>query len=291
MATERRSWRQFGRILVGIGLLILSLEMIGEASEPLRESRLLPVIVEYFSTDPVTAYLLAAFITWLFHSSIAAVLLLVTLAGRGFIPPELGVVLVLASISAARSSRRSSTRHAEPGVRVVPIGNLLMRGAGSLILMIAFTWAKPPVAYLGSTVPDQIINAHILFNCLILIAGIPLAGLIYRVSEKIVAFGHAARSRRIARRCRTQRSQRKRARHAISGARQRNPRGGACVRDGRDHVEAHYRTLRESRCREDRRTGRARRPRRQEASSDKTLSGQDQRAPAHRGRKHCITRN
>src|ERR687897_1255147 len=43
MATERRDWRQFGRILVGIGLLVLSLEMIGTASEPLRESRLLPV--------------------------------------------------------------------------------------------------------------------------------------------------------------------------------------------------------------------------------------------------------
>jgi phosphate:Na+ symporter len=189
MATERRSWRQFGRILVGIGLLILSLEMIGEASEPLRESQLLPVIVDYFSTDPVTAYLLAALVTWLFHSSIAAVLLLVTLAGRGFIPPELGIVLVLGVNLGSSVIAPLLTRHAEPGVRVVPIGNLLMRGAGSLILMIAFHWLKPPVAYLGATVPDQIINAHILFNCLILVAGIPLAGLVYRASEKIVALG------------------------------------------------------------------------------------------------------
>ena len=95
MATERRDWRQVGRILVGIGLLVLSLEMIGEASEPLRDSRLLPVIVDYFSGDPVTAFLLAALMTWLFHSTIAAMLLLVTLAGRGFIPAELGIVLVL----------------------------------------------------------------------------------------------------------------------------------------------------------------------------------------------------
>src|SRR6185312_9097520 len=43
MATERRDWRQVGRILVGIGLLILSLEMIGQASEPLRNSQMLPV--------------------------------------------------------------------------------------------------------------------------------------------------------------------------------------------------------------------------------------------------------
>ena len=44
MATERRDWRQSGRILVGIGLLILSLEMIGQASEPLRNSQLMPEI-------------------------------------------------------------------------------------------------------------------------------------------------------------------------------------------------------------------------------------------------------
>ncbi len=55
----------------------------------------MPVIVDYFANDPITAYLLAALVTWLFHSSIAAVLLFVTLAGRGFIPPELGIVLVL----------------------------------------------------------------------------------------------------------------------------------------------------------------------------------------------------
>src|SRR5690606_9726731 len=38
MWTDRRNWRQIGRIIVGVGLLILSLKLIGQASEPLRES-------------------------------------------------------------------------------------------------------------------------------------------------------------------------------------------------------------------------------------------------------------
>ncbi|CAN7563386.1 Na/Pi cotransporter family protein [Mesorhizobium sp. LjNodule214] len=189
MATERRDWRQFGRILIGIGLLILSLEMIGQASEPLRQSTLMPVIVNYFSGDPVTAYLLAALITWLFHSSIAAVLLMVTLAGRGFIPPELGIVLMLGVNLGSSIIAPLLTRNAEPGVRVVPIGNLLMRGMGSLVMLILFLTFKPPVAFLGAGVPDQIVNAHILFNVLILLAGLPLAGLVYLASEKIVALG------------------------------------------------------------------------------------------------------
>ncbi|MRX33131.1 Na/Pi cotransporter family protein [Aminobacter sp. MDW-2] len=189
LATDRRSWQQTGRILVGIGLLVLSLEMVGQASEPLRESKLLPVIIDYFAGDPVTAYLLAAIVTWLFHSSIAAVLLIVTLAGRGFVPPELGIVLVLGVNLGSSIIAPLLTRNAEPGVRVVPIGNLLMRGAGSLVMLVAFLWIKPSTAFLGSTGPDQIINAHILFNCIILVAGIPLAKLVYSASERIVALG------------------------------------------------------------------------------------------------------
>ena len=189
LATERRNWQQFGRILVGVGLLILSLQMIGQSSEPLRTSQLLPVVVAYFSGDPVTAYLLAALVTWLFHSSIAAVLLLVALAGRGFIPPELGIVLVLGVNLGSSVIAPLLTRRAEPGVRVVPIGNLLMRGVGSLVMLILFLWSKPPIGFLGASEADQIINAHILFNCIILLAGLPLAGPIYRLSERIVALG------------------------------------------------------------------------------------------------------
>ena len=189
LATERRNWQQFGRILVGIGLLVLSLQMVGQSSEPLRQSQLLPVIVAYFSSDPVTAYLLAALMTWLFHSSIAAVLLLVALAGRGFIPPELGIVLVLGVNLGSSIIAPLLTRRAEPGVRVVPIGNLLMRGVGSLVMLILFLWLKPPIAFLGAGAADQIIHAHILFNCMVLLAGLPLAGPIYRLSERLVAIG------------------------------------------------------------------------------------------------------
>src|SRR5690606_37270316 len=60
MATQQRKWRQLGRIIVGVGLLILSLKLIGEASVPLRTSPVLPAVLEYFSGDPLTAYLLAA---------------------------------------------------------------------------------------------------------------------------------------------------------------------------------------------------------------------------------------
>ena len=189
MATERRDWRQVGRILVGVGLMILSLELIGTASEPLRDSKLLPVVIDYFSGDYVTAFLIAAVVTWLFHSSIAAVILITTLAARCVIPSELGIVLVLGVNLGSSAIAPILTRNASAAVRVVPIGNLLMRGLGSVLMLAALIVFRPSLAFLGDTVSSQIVNAHILFNCLILLAGLPLSPLIWRASQALVALG------------------------------------------------------------------------------------------------------
>ena len=188
MATERRAWRQFGRILVGIGLLVLSLQLIEQASAPLRDSRLLPLIVDYFSTDLATAFLLAAIVTWLFHSSIAAILLLATLAGNGIVPAELSIAMALGVNLGSSVIAPLLTRGAAPAVRVVPIGNLLMRGAGSVVMLTAFLLARPELAFLGDGA-DRVVNAHILFNVLVLIAGIPLARPLYWASQRLVALG------------------------------------------------------------------------------------------------------
>ncbi|UGX86600.1 Na/Pi cotransporter family protein [Phyllobacterium meliloti] len=192
MSTERGDWRQIGRILVGIGLLVLSLEMTGQATEPLRNSDLLPVIVSYLNTDPITAFMLAALMTWLFHSSIAAILLLVTFASRGLIEPELGVVMVFGVNLGSSFIAPLLTRNAAPQARIVPMGNLLMRGAGSLIILIAYLTFKPSVAFLGSAPTDQIIHAHILFNVIILLAGVPLSGLVLKATKAIVALNAPA---------------------------------------------------------------------------------------------------
>ena len=187
MVTERRVFRQVGRIFIGVGLLLLSLEMIGMASEPLRDSAAMPAVVSYFSNDPVTAYLLAAVVTWLFHSSIAAVLLLAALAGRGLVPGDLAIVLVLGVNLGSSIIAPILTRAMLPVARVVPIGNLLMRGLGSLVFLATFLELRPPLAFLGAEGAGRVVNAHLLFNLIILVLGVPLSRLCYAASERIVS--------------------------------------------------------------------------------------------------------
>jgi phosphate:Na+ symporter len=79
------------------------------------------------------------------------------------------------------------TRNAAPQTRIVPMGNLLMRGAGSIVILILYLAFKPSVAFLGSAPADQVINGHILFNIIILLAGVPLSALVLKVTKAIVA--------------------------------------------------------------------------------------------------------
>ncbi|MBP7001075.1 Na/Pi cotransporter family protein [Amaricoccus sp.] len=192
MATERRAFRQVGRILVGLGLLLLSLEMIGAASEPLRESRALPGVAAYFAGDPVTAYLIAAVVTWLFHSSIAAILLVATLSRQGLVAPDLGIVLVLGVNLGSSVIAPMLTRAMPPAARVVPIGNLLMRGLGSLGMLGLFLAFHPGLGFLGADAAGRVTNAHLAFNLAILVLGLPLSRLVFAASSRLVALGAPA---------------------------------------------------------------------------------------------------
>ncbi|MET3559787.1 phosphate:Na+ symporter [Bartonella japonica] len=186
MTTEKRDWRQVGRIVIGIGLLILSLQMISTATEPLRDSAILPNIINYLSNDPVSTFLLAAALTYLFHSSIAGIILLVNFANYDLIHAQLCVIMVLGVNFGSSLIAPLLTRNAPPHTRLVPLGNLLMRGAGSLLVLILFLFFQPSITWLGDNTSSQVINTHIIFNAFILLAGIPLSKWVLKLTTKIV---------------------------------------------------------------------------------------------------------
>ncbi|PIT69846.1 Na/Pi cotransporter family protein [Bartonella tribocorum] len=186
MTTEKREWRQIGRIVIGIGLLILSLQMISTATEPLRDSEILPNIIRYLSNDPLSTFLLAAALTYLLHSSIAGIILLVNFANYNLIHTQLCVVMVLGVNFGSSLIAPLLTRNASPNTRLVPLGNLLMRGAGSILVLILFLSFQLPITWLGSNAPTQVINAHITFNVFILLAGIPLSKWVLKLTTQIV---------------------------------------------------------------------------------------------------------
>ncbi len=103
---------------------------------------------------------------------------------RGLVPLELGVVLVLGANIGGGIIAVMLSRAAPPKARIVPLGNLIMRGTGALIAMIAVVWLKPPLdlarrprrpnSWFMRTSPSILMLA---------IVGMPLAGLVFGLAE------------------------------------------------------------------------------------------------------------
>lgn len=175
LSTEQRAWRQAGRILIGAGLILMALHLIGQASEPLRDSHFLPLVIGYLTDDPVTAFLVAAICAWLFHSSVAFILLVVALATRGLIPAELGLVLMLGGNLGGALIAVVLSRGAVPETRAVPVANLVLRGGAAVLALVALRANPVPMDWLGATAAAQILNGHIVFNFAVVVLALPLA--------------------------------------------------------------------------------------------------------------------
>ncbi len=184
--SRTREMRQIGRILIGIALVLLALRLIGEATEPLRDSTLLPIIVGYLRGDFVSAFLIGALFAWLVHSSIATVLLIATFAAQGLVPAELGVSLVLGANLGAGLIAAGLTRQGHEQARRIALGNLGFRAAGSVVLLLAFHFTDPGLGLLGSDPARQLINAHLAFNITLLAVCLPFIGPAATLLERLV---------------------------------------------------------------------------------------------------------
>ncbi len=177
--------RHLGRIALGLGLLLLSLQLIVGASEPLRQSETLGYVIAPLANDPILAVLLAAVLTWIAHSSVATVLLIMSLTSIGVVPLELGFALVLGANIGSAVVSVALTYSGSAAERRIPLGVLLFRVLGAALALPLVGSVAPEIAALGSDGARQIANFHTLFNLAVFAVGIwfvsPMARLIERV--------------------------------------------------------------------------------------------------------------
>ncbi len=87
--------RNIGRVLVGIGLILLSLVELSSAAAPLAQSPTFRMILSTLAGEPVIAVAIAIAATWLAHSSLAIVLLIASLWSGGLLSPGMAVTLIV----------------------------------------------------------------------------------------------------------------------------------------------------------------------------------------------------
>ena len=183
LRAQKRTIRQTGRILIGIALVFVSLDMIGVATTPLRDSQGVLAVMRYLSTDPISAFLIGAAFAWLVHSSVAAILLFVTLVVQQILSVDAAVALVLGANLGGAVIAFTLTLGARLSARRIVIGNLILRGGGALIGLCAFAWLQPGLGWLGTLPFRQVINFHLLFNVVVLLIGFPLIHSVTRLLD------------------------------------------------------------------------------------------------------------
>lgn len=175
------STRQIGRILIGLALIFASLDMIRAATGPMVADPATQTVMAYLGRDLLTAFILGAVFAWLVHSSVAAVLLFVTLAGQGVLPVPAAAAMILGANLGGAFIAYVLTLSAPLGSRRMVVGNLVLRGGGAVLATLLISALPTLLDYLGATPARQAINLHLVFNVVLAVAALPFVGALIAV--------------------------------------------------------------------------------------------------------------
>ena len=170
---ENKKSRQLGRVLMGIALILISLQFLREAIAPIRDSAFLPAVADYLARDFLTAFLVGAALAFVMHSSVAAILMCVTLVQIGAIPFAAALSLALGANMGSAFIPIWLTRDVNTRGRRIPVANLILRGSWAIIVLMVIHIAFDPSILLFSKAGQSLIYAHIGFNLSLLLLALP----------------------------------------------------------------------------------------------------------------------
>ncbi|MBV8511748.1 MAG: Na/Pi cotransporter family protein [Xanthobacteraceae bacterium] len=164
-AGGRTRIKDLGRVAIGLGLMLLALHLLFDALAPAENAPAVRVVLEAIANDPVFCILIAAALTCAAHSSIAIVLLVMSLTYSNFITPFAALAFVLgANLGSALNPVLEAGRRNDPTSYRLPVGNLFNRIVG-VVLVVPFLH---PIAHaLSAFEPDaarMTAEFHLLFN-------------------------------------------------------------------------------------------------------------------------------
>jgi phosphate:Na+ symporter len=178
--------RNAGRILMGLGLMLLALNLVVTASEPLREATLFHSVLATLGRDPLLALIVGALVTWMSYSTLAVILLITSFLASGSLDTGAAMALILGVNLGGGLPALTATAGQPRTARRLPVANLACRAALAVILMPALgpigdaaaVWITDPVL--------TAVSFHVAFNLLLAIVFLPFAGTIMSGIERVM---------------------------------------------------------------------------------------------------------
>jgi phosphate:Na+ symporter len=161
----RTKIRDMGRVAIGLGLMLLSLHILLDTLAPAESAPNVRALLTAITGMPILNLVFGAALAWAAHSSVAVVLLVISLAYSSFIAPVTALALVLgANLGSAINPFVEGGGLKNPIARRLPLGNLINRALGCALVL---PFLQPVTEFMGTfdTNPVRLIaDFHTLFN-------------------------------------------------------------------------------------------------------------------------------
>jgi phosphate:Na+ symporter len=169
--------RDLGRVAIGLGLMLIALQQLLTLVTPYEDVPSLRMLMGAIATQPIIDVILAAVLTWAAHSSVATVLLVVSFAAKGVVPPEAAFALVLgANLGTALNPLIEGAIGGDPVSKRLPVGNLVNRLIGVGIGLALLNRIGPLMVTIEPDPARAVADFHTLFNLATAILFLPVLG-------------------------------------------------------------------------------------------------------------------
>ncbi len=175
-SSESSKRHAIGRAVIGLGLMLLSLHLLGSATVPIRDSSVMRSLLTTLDAAPFVAVIIAAVLAIAASSSLAIVLFVMSLAASGAVSPQLTIALVLGANLGGAIPPYLATASYGPLARRITLGNLAVRLIGTMTILALL---DPLSARLMVFEPDAgrlAIDVHVAFNLFLSLIFLPLIG-------------------------------------------------------------------------------------------------------------------
>jgi phosphate:Na+ symporter len=164
LSSQASAAGRFGRILIGLGLIMFALQWISVAAHPIVQAAGVKVIFASLTGDVLLDMLVAALFTVLCYSSLAVVLLVATLASLHVIALPVALGLVLGANLGSGILGMLSTLRATPEARRVTLGNFLFKLIGCVLAVPLAGHLDEWVGGIGLDPTREVVLFHLGFN-------------------------------------------------------------------------------------------------------------------------------
>lgn len=173
----RSRLKDMGRVAIGLGLMLLALHILLDTLAPAESAPSVRALLRMITGDPILCVLIAAVLTWAAHSSVATVLLIMSLAFSHFVTPAAALALVLgANLGSAINPVLEGGRRGDPASYRLPAGNLLNRLAGVCVALPFLQYIVDAVQRIEPNMARLTAEFHIVFNVALAVIFLPLLG-------------------------------------------------------------------------------------------------------------------